>query len=127
MTTNPINAVKITIYNTQHTKNTKMYFQKFKLSKIPQFQEMILLYIIIHLFVIRYCIILYYTILYYMIYYVILYYIPFEELSEKPSETLPAHVQRHICEDHARGRSRAERRRLSTPLAYNTTAAHVTI
>ena len=33
MTPNPINALKTTIYDTKHTKNTKVYFQKSNLFK----------------------------------------------------------------------------------------------
>ena len=31
MTPNPINAVEITIYNTNHTTNTQIYFKKSKM------------------------------------------------------------------------------------------------
>ena len=33
MTTNPINALKITVYNTKHTNNTKIHFQTPNFSK----------------------------------------------------------------------------------------------
>ena len=35
MTPNPINAFKITIYNTKHTNNTQIHFEKSKNSKNP--------------------------------------------------------------------------------------------
>ena len=48
MTTNPINALKIIIYNTKHTANTKMHSNKSKMFETSiscVFQSYILLYI----------------------------------------------------------------------------------
>ena len=49
MTPNPINALKITIYNKQHTKNTKIHFPQNNIfENLEHFQKvhfLILLYI----------------------------------------------------------------------------------
>ena len=38
MTQNPINASKVTIHNTQHTKNTKSHFRKTEIHTLEIFK-----------------------------------------------------------------------------------------